>query len=532
MLVFKAEREDGLEEKIRSNTSVAYASAVQLLSQPLEEVTLPKRALAKVRNRVKAAAGQPDLHYMKTLLVTAGVINKNDDAFDIVETWSARHSPEDKPFNYEHQGDDIIGHITGCYVIDDEQQVVEDDTIPDDLPEKFHIVTSAVLYKFWEDDELQERMDTILVEIAEGKWFVSMEALFKGFDYLLMENAGSASKVVARNKDTAFLTKHLKAYGGDGNYEKYRVCRLLKNITFSGKGLVRKPANPESIIFDQAETFAAIGEKNITLANQLGYSSSMQRITQESKTMAVDNTDALTIENKNLKTQIETLQASLKEHDKAQLGVLTGEINSLKSKLEASEQKSKVAEDDSKNWKQKFEELQASAEATAKELQTIKVNQARAARVSLLVKKLDMDETKASEMADKLTYLKDDEFTAHADYLSEKLAAFKQTSGGGGGQQSGGVGSGPQTSAKPVPKQTDKPAPMGGFPKKVKTLAKETDAGAVHADVDVLEDVEVSKEPALATQQTDNGVEKVRASIVEYMADYFKLPADDQDDEK
>jgi hypothetical protein len=49
------------------------------------------------------------------------------------------------------------------------------------------------------------------------------------------------------------LTKHLRAYGGTGEYENYKVGRSLRGISFSGKGLVNKPANPRSIILQPEE---------------------------------------------------------------------------------------------------------------------------------------------------------------------------------------------------------------------------------------------------------------------------------------
>ena len=51
------------------------------------------------------------------------------------------------------------------------------------------------------------------------------------------------------------MSKHLRAYGGTGRYEDHKVGRLLKNITFSGKGFVERPANPDSIIFDKDSSF-------------------------------------------------------------------------------------------------------------------------------------------------------------------------------------------------------------------------------------------------------------------------------------
>ena len=90
-------------------------------------------------------------------------------------------------------------------------------------------------------------MDKIIAEIEEGKWYVSMECLFAGFDYALSSDNGSR-KVLARDEESSFLTKHLRAYGGTGEYQGYKVGRALRNIAFSGKGLVSKPANPRSVI--------------------------------------------------------------------------------------------------------------------------------------------------------------------------------------------------------------------------------------------------------------------------------------------
>ena len=80
-----------------------------------------------------------------------------------------------------------------------------------------------------------------------------MECFFNGFEYGLLNKATGEYKILSRNDETAYLTKHLKAYGGLGEHEDYKVGRVLKNITFSGKGFVDRPANPESIIFTKTQ---------------------------------------------------------------------------------------------------------------------------------------------------------------------------------------------------------------------------------------------------------------------------------------
>ena len=47
------------------------------------------------------------------------------------------------------------------------------------------------------------------------------------------------------------MTKFLRAYGGEGEHENYKIGRVLRQITFSGKGFVDRPANPDSIIFNE-----------------------------------------------------------------------------------------------------------------------------------------------------------------------------------------------------------------------------------------------------------------------------------------
>jgi hypothetical protein len=91
-------------------------------------------------------------------------------------------------------------------------------------------------------------MDRVLAEIAKGEWFVSMECLFKGFDYALKGRDGS-TRVVARNEQTAFLTKHLRAYGGTGKYGEYRSaaccgtsCSPARAWSEPGQPRVRHPA--------------------------------------------------------------------------------------------------------------------------------------------------------------------------------------------------------------------------------------------------------------------------------------------------
>ncbi len=527
--VFAAEREAGLEEVVRSSSSIAYAMQAQL-GEP-SPVRLSKRTLARVLNRVKASSanGQPDLHYLNTLLVSVGW-NKNDDFFDRQETWDSRHSPKDKKFNFEHHEDDIIGHMTSACVVDEDHKVIDDGSVIDDLPEKFHIVTGAVLYKFWEDEVLQERMDTILVEIAQGAWYVSMEALFKGFDYAVIKPDKTFS-VVARCEKTAFLTKHLRAYGGDGSYQKNRVGRLLRNITFSGKGLVRKPANVQSIIFDETETFNSQAAQIVGSLEELGYETQTQQ-TQERNAMAIET--ELALENKALKSQVDTLTVSLKQLDaekvKAQEEankVRDEKLTKLASELAAATEQAKAADDTVKTTKSQLDEALKATKAAQDELATLKTEQKKDSRIAALKAAYGCDDAKATELYEAFVGLNDEQFKAHADYMAEKLKEFQQTAANNvpaGKIESGthDLGGTLTADGKPVakapPKATNLPAPATQVPG-----GKAVSAESAKADITALETAQPNTDAALNTVTTDDGVEKVRASIADYMAGYFGL---------
>lgn len=253
MEIFQREIEDGIGDLVKSTASLAYCSPVSVHRGTVEaaqNIISDPEVLTKI---IAENKDQRDLFYLEAVLVSTGW-NKNDDVFLADNTWAARKTPEDKQFNFMHDENDIIGHITGSYVLTKDGKAVSDDeddspTRPDD----FDIITQAVLYNSWMEADNKERMELILAEIPEGKWYVSMECLFAGFDYALIGlDDLTDTKLLAREEASAFLTKHLRAYGGTGEYEGYKIGRALSQIAFSGKGLVSKPANPRSVILNSS----------------------------------------------------------------------------------------------------------------------------------------------------------------------------------------------------------------------------------------------------------------------------------------
>jgi hypothetical protein len=249
MKIYKAEIKDGIAELVQSNASIAMYSEVESYIPTQKDLQVCK-AIAENKNQV-------DLYYMKSILASVGW-NKNDDVFDAAETWKARTTPEDKQFNYMHDEKDIIGHITSASVVDDIGNRVDDINQNNQLPVYFDVVIGSVLYTSWSDQTLKGRMKDIISDIESGNtWHVSMECLFPAFDYALIDSKGE-NKLIKREETSAFLTKHLRAYGGGGEYNGYKIGRLLRNFSFSGVGLVKKPANPRSVILNKSKSIFPI----------------------------------------------------------------------------------------------------------------------------------------------------------------------------------------------------------------------------------------------------------------------------------
>ena len=254
MIIYSQETDDGLAEKISASNSISYASIVEPCD--IEQ--------NQIKTKSMAAMNDADLYYVQSILVSSSW-NRNDDVFDRAEVWAARKTPEHKPTNLEHDENLIIGHITSNWPIDNQGKTIAEDIEVDELPEKFHIVTGSVIYKAYSSPELKERADKLIAEIENGTKYVSMECYFKGFDYGLTDKVTGDYKVLARNDSTAYLTKYLKAYGGQGEHDNYKIGRVLRNITFSGKGFVNKPANPDSIIFNKRLIEDLLDKKNDNL---------------------------------------------------------------------------------------------------------------------------------------------------------------------------------------------------------------------------------------------------------------------------
>lgn len=362
--IFAQEKKDGLAQLVRSNASLAYCSPARPIARSDRQ-----EVIQSIFEKTTAAAnkGQMDLFYLDTILVTAGTMNLNDDIFLREPTWAARHTPEDKPFNYGHDQLDIIGHITSNAAVNEEYEAIAEDSAVDELPDKFHILTSAVIYKAWADKKQSERIEKIIAEIGEDKWFVSMECLFRGFDYGFY-NAKGECKVVARNEDSAFLTKYLRAYNGSGKYKGDKIGRVISNLVFSGKGLVEKPANPESIIFNNTasfkSTFANLGYINSCELDNSNIQEEIEDMADTDKTIAEleRKLEAALSETKRVTEKLEAANVQSAKASEDKISSLTVAVEDEKKKTKDAEDKKAKAEVELAEAKKQLETVTAAKE--------------------------------------------------------------------------------------------------------------------------------------------------------------------------
>jgi hypothetical protein len=486
--IFKSEIEDGIGELVKSTASVAYCSpaTVQKDEAPfpelkcLSDAELEKLGVAKAENK-----DQIDLYYLESVLVSTGW-NKNDDVFMSEATWEARSTPEDKQFNFMHNENDIIGHITGSYVLSKDGKKVEGD----EKPEDFDIITQAVLYNSWTDPENSDRMGKIISEIEDGKWFVSMECLFAGFDYALTNKEGQA-KVLARTEDSAFLTKHLRAYGGDGVYEGYKVGRALKNIAFSGKGLVEKPANPRSIIIDKNSSKAFVLEdttSNFYIGDiKMSDTSTLESQIAELKT-ALASTEQ---ENKEIKAKIE--EAKDKE--------FASQVQAFESQIEEKQASIAEMEETIKSTQAKVAELEDALAKSTQELTQAteavaewKKKEKQQKRMASLLDS-GLGEEEAAESLASFDGLDDEAFEAVVALMKKK--AIKKDE-----------------------EDKDKDKDKDGKEKKENPFAAE--ASEQEATAEVFEDVETSEATMVeASVDEADELESTRASLSEYIGTHI-----------
>lgn len=362
--IFNREVKDGISDMVAKG-SISIASLITH-DKHLSNSELPIELQDKI-NLAKASSNpnQIDLYYKHSILTSVGW-NKNDDVFDRIETWRARHTVSDKQLNLEHNELDIVGHMTGSYVFDEHGNKIEDTADENSLPDRFDVVSEFVLYTMWSNEDRKKEIDKIVAEISDNKWFVSMECRFPAFDYALIDKDGN-HKTIARTEETAFLSKYLRAFGGTGEYQGYKVGRLIRDFFFSGQGIVKSPANERSIIFDLSDVKPFVSKGSFTLKdNDMELEKEIERLKAELaaskasvQTAEIDKVKAdlasVATAKSTLEAEVTSLKSAIADKDKAiatftdelkvandKITVASAEISAMKSQAKTESRKTQL----------------------------------------------------------------------------------------------------------------------------------------------------------------------------------------------
>lgn len=348
-----------------------------------------------------------DLFYFEDILVSSGW-NGNGDIFGIAELWKAKQTAIMKKIDYMHDESDIIGVMCKVKAADFDGNYIDFSSAFDSLPKSLDLHVGGYLYKMWKDEKLQARMDDILANIND--WCVSMECTFHSFDYGVM-SPNNEHFLIPRTDATSFLTKHLRIYGGSGEYEGYKIGRYLKDFIFTGKGLVKNPANKRSVI-TKTEFIGAAASLSIfpSTEKQMDYTKEfIEGLNKQISDLTVSVAGLKTSESA-LRAEVDTLKS-----DNVRL---TSSVAGLTEANEA--YKTKVT-------KMEVELNTAGASLTKAndELAIFAKEKVKASRLAMF-SDVDVDEAKATELVDKFSDLSDEVFSSIVASMPKKKAEFKK----------------------------------------------------------------------------------------------------------
>lgn len=375
-----------------------FASILSKPTRIIGELTTSKEALASLYDG--------DIISLPAILITSGC-NKNDDYFVAQEMWEKKETAIQKPFNIEHDVRKVIGHFTDVFMLDENHVVLGE------LSEttKLHLGVQISVYRQLtpRDLEWKEKVDDLLEKMWVGELFVSSEVIFPTFDYGLLDDSDVLVEVIPRDESTSFLTANLRIFGGAGRYKGYRLCRVLRDITIVGGGLVEKPANPHSVFLTQYSEDGIMPEleslqkqNGELLAQVADLQTQLATIREEMKNKDVEK----------LENSIASLQDELKvakEISKSEVDEKVAEIEKQSQEIESLSAAQTVIKEKMESLVKEREELEAKLAEATKKLEEIEAENIREKRISALTSK-QMERAQAEELVAKFANLSDEQF--------------------------------------------------------------------------------------------------------------------------
>lgn len=216
----------------------------------LHEETDELKEAASVIELPKEDEKQVDLQYFSAVFVSSGA-NLNHAYFLPSELLKAEGTIVNKAMDVEHKEEEIVGHIYKRVFMDKKGKEISIEELASDAEasldkREVHVAIAGIVYK--------NRFPDLAEEVAAGEWCVSMEAYFRNYDVKigdLIISRKEAEALGIAGDDTIFgrIAKVLKA---KKEIAAGKIDRVLRDITFSGCGFVKKPANPPSVVLETA----------------------------------------------------------------------------------------------------------------------------------------------------------------------------------------------------------------------------------------------------------------------------------------
>ena len=195
---------------------------------------------------------QPDLMYFSAIFVSSGE-NLNHAYFMGSELLSAEGTIVNKALDLEHVESEIIGHLYDrAYITKDGEPIDIEEASNQEKANidatDMHIAVAGIIYK--------NRFPEIAMAVASNKYKVSMECYYQNYDVkigdVIMSRVEAESLGMASVNDC--IGKSAKVIKDGKEIASGNVARVLRNICFSGCGIVKNPANPPSVILEVAST--------------------------------------------------------------------------------------------------------------------------------------------------------------------------------------------------------------------------------------------------------------------------------------
>ena len=218
----------------------------------IEETESLRKEVSSIIELPSGSEKQPDLQYFTALFVSSGS-NLNLAHFLPSELVMAANTVSSKAVDVEHSESDIIGHIYAYEFIDTdghklslkELSSMEKASLD---KQDMHIVIAGIIYK--------SRFPEIAKEIASGEWMVSMEAYFNDYDVLIGDTILDKKEAEMLGFDTSkesSFGKLAKIIKEGIEIASGKAARVLRDICFTGVGIVKNPANPPSVVLETAK---------------------------------------------------------------------------------------------------------------------------------------------------------------------------------------------------------------------------------------------------------------------------------------